>query len=57
MGNSSTWELKNFNIKNFETIELTTLENDLTKLFEVNKEWYENHTIESFIEEIRGDNE
>ena len=32
MGNSSTWELKNFNIKNFETIELTTLENDLTKL-------------------------
>ena len=56
IGNSS-WELKSFNIKNFDTIELTTIESDLTKLFEVNKEWYENHTIESFIEEIRGDNE
>ena len=56
IGNSS-WELKSFNIKNFDTIELTTIESDLTKLFEVNKEWYEGHTVESFIEEIRGDNE
>lgn len=55
IGNSN-WELKSFNVKSFDVIQ-NNQQDDYHKLFEIDEEWYKNHTVEEFMKEIRGEDE
>ena len=56
IGNSN-WELKHFNAKNFEILNLDSIENDLGNIFNVDEDWYKENTVEEFMHKIRGDDE
>ena len=56
IGNSN-WELKHFNVKTYEVLNLDSIENDLENIFKIDEDWYKENTVEEFMHKIRGDDE